>query len=185
MAAPLAKSKDELLARRVKVSEMYLLSSSYLEIARTIGCSINTVALDMRWARENWRTRAADAIEAQKNRELAKIDQVEVEAWKGWQRTIGYYDTVTTKTTSIKVAGGGPEDAGTVEVPGVEETTKREKLAGDPRFLQIITDCIRKRAEILGLDSPKLLSTASGPVYLQFAGISIPPWAPNPLGPKP
>jgi hypothetical protein len=166
---------DQMLERRMRVSERYTHGDTLAQIAADEHVSVVQIHKDMKWCREQWRTRAVGAIEQQKTRELARIDQVEVEAWRAWERSIGYYTTVTTKTTSVKMADREGE---LVELPGVEETRKREKLAGDPRFLERIGDCIRKRADILGLDAPRQISgVAGGPLFVQFAGIPAPPWA--------
>ena len=145
MAAPKAKSPEELLARRTRVSELYIECRSMAEIARQIKVSIETVYRDVCWAREQWRTRAADAIEIHKNRELGRVDHLEVEAWKGWQRSCKYAVTTKEKIGSRTGPQGGD----------FNETSKvKTKQAGDPRFLQVVKDCIASRRAILGLDAP-------------------------------
>lgn len=167
---------DQVLLRRARVSERYCQHGETLAaIARDENVSPQQIHKDLKWCREQWRTQAAAAIEEHRAQELARIDQVEVEAWQAWRRSIGIYITLTTKTTSVMTAGN---DGGPVELPGIEETKKKEKLAGDPRFLEIITDCVRQRREILGLDPPKQLTGAGGgPLVLQFAAVPAPPWA--------
>ena len=175
MASPLGNKPQDILLRRVHVSELYMQGQTMAEIPGQVGVSVAMVYKDVCWAREQWRTRAADAIEKHKERELAKIDAVEVEAWKGWQRTIGYYVTTTVKSTTVKT---GASDGDMVELPGLEETKKKEKLAGDPRFLDIIHRCICKRCDILGLDAPKTLTgPGGGPLSLVFTGVQPPPWS--------
>jgi hypothetical protein len=150
MAAPKTKSKEQRMARVAQVSEMYLQCLSMAEIGRRLGLNASTIYKDICIAREEWRTRYADAIESHKQRELAKLDVVEIEAWRAWQRSIGKYVIETRKSTVI----GETKAEGVDEVPGEEITRKTERLAGDPRFLQIIQGCIESRRKILGLDAP-------------------------------
>lgn len=143
MAAPAAKTKEQLLFRRMRVSELYLECNSMAEIAKIVGVkSIDTVHRDICWAREQWRTRAVEAIEVHKQRELGRIDHLEVEAWKGWERSIGKVKTIKTESGT---GAQGPIDK-------TSETT--EKKAGDPRFLDIVGKCVESRRKILGLDAP-------------------------------
>lgn len=142
MAAPKTKTPEQLLARRQQVSELYLQCRSMAEIGRQLGISATQVYRDICWAREQWRTRAADAIEKHKERELVRIDHLELEAWKAWSRSIGRVKTTKTET------GTGPQGA----IDKISETIERK--AGDPRFLEVVNKCIESRRKILGLDAP-------------------------------
>jgi hypothetical protein len=142
---PAAKSPELLMVRRQQVAELYLQCHSMAAIGRMMSISSQTVYKDICWAREQWRTRAADAIEAHKQRELARIDAVEVEAWRGWQRSC------RPEVSETERSGTRPGDQG----GHFEERSRTRKgQAGDPRFLQIIEGCIESRRKILGLDAP-------------------------------
>jgi len=122
-------------------------------IAQILGCAVGTVYRDICWAREQWRTRAVDAIEKLRQIELGRVDHIEVEAWKAWKRSVGIHEVVTRKT-GMKPGGDGGE---------IDETSeKRERLAGDPRFLDVAGRCVEQRRKILGLDAPTK-SELSGP----------------------
>jgi hypothetical protein len=136
---------------------MYLGGLSMGAIAKQLQLSSQTIYADICLAREQWRTRMADAIDKQKQQELAKVDHIESEAWKAWERSIGNAKTTTKHVETGPVAGGKKY-----------VTEKTEKLNGDPRYLAIIADCVKKRCEILGLDSPKKLTGAEdGPILLK------------------
>lgn len=180
MAAKKTFSREQRLERVARVSEMYLELQSMTQIARQLGLSTTSVYRDICVAREQWRTRAGDAIEEHKKRELAKIDQVELEAWRGWQRTIGVHRIETRKNTTVEATRAlGDGGSITVDIPAEEIVNKREKLAGDPRFLEIITRCIESRRKILGLDAPaQVTGAAGGPVRFVIEGIGGAQWLP-------
>ena len=102
--------------------------------------------------RNEWRTRAADSIEAHKKRELAKIDVIELEAVKGWERSVGIHKVTTTKKTTVK--GDDRALDAPPEIPADEITVKTQPSPGNPRFLDIILKCTEARRRILGLDAP-------------------------------
>lgn len=156
-------------ARRQQVSELYLGGKSQYEIAEILTpefptpsgkpISQQTIAKDLKIIRSEWRSSAVRNFDAAKSMELAKIDQVELEAWQAWQRSIGKSKTVTKHAE----AGGSQESPGKRFI-----TEKVEKLNGDPRFLAVINDCIKRRCDILGLDAPKKLTgDDGGPVSLR------------------
>jgi hypothetical protein len=150
MAAQKTKTAEQRLARIAQIRELYLQCLSMAEIGRQLGLSAATVYRDICSAREQWRTRAADAIEQHKQRELGKIDIIEVEAWRAWKRSIGIAKTVTTKNTTIEA----PDGSNDIELPAEERTVREEDLAGDPRFLEIARKCVEDRRKVLGLDAP-------------------------------
>jgi len=144
---PKTKTPEQLMARRQQVSELYLECNSMAEIGRQLGVSAVTVYKDICWAREQWRTRAADAIEKHKQRELGRIDHVEIEATRAWKRSQRDAVTVTHETGTGTIGGG---ELGNVD----KRKEQRAGQAGDPRFLDVVLKCIDARRKILGLDAP-------------------------------
>lgn len=146
MAANKTKSKEELFQRRKRVSELYLKGHSMAEIAEIIG-NISAVMVyhDICWAREQWRTSCIDSIAQLKQRELGRIDHLEIEAYRGWQRSCKPALIEHEKSGNRPGDQGGPYD---------ERSTERKHQAGDPRFLTIVGSCIESRRKILGLDAP-------------------------------
>lgn len=94
-----------------------------------------------------WQASALRDISQAKADELAKLDELEREAWAAWKRGIGRKQSRTTKT--------GGKEGDTVSV-------KTEVLNGDPRYLAVVDNCIARRCEILGLKAPTKVE-ASGP----------------------
>ena len=90
-----------------------------------------------------WREEALRDISQAKAEELAKLDELEREAWAAWHRGIGRKQVRTTKI-------GGKE--------GGEVSLRTEVLNGDPRYLGIVLDCQQRRAKILGLDAPQKIA---------------------------
>jgi hypothetical protein len=60
----------------------------------------------------------------------------------------------------------------------------REARDGDPRFLSILLDCVRRRSALLGLDAPKRLEVEEG-VRLELVEeiVEVVPPEPPPSGP--
>lgn len=92
---------------------------------------------------KRWQALQLKDIDKMKARELEKINKIESEAWRGWQRSLKNKERVTTGKRT-----------------GDEFMT--EGQAGDPRFLQVVKQCIDKRCEILGLNT----ETKGGDIYV-------------------
>jgi hypothetical protein len=136
---PRNKSEEfALLQRRKQVAEMYLRGQTQWEIARQVGVNQAQVSRDLKVLRREWLGSALQDYDARKAQELAKIDQVEQEAWAAWKRSQEPVEIIKASTD-----GNGKR---------VEKTTKGQ--CGDPRFLQVIADCIRRRGDIVGLKAP-------------------------------
>jgi len=123
---------------------LYLQGKTQRQIAGVIaekfgfGWTQYSVHKDLKALRAEWRSARLSTFEAKVNAELAILDQLEMEAWAGWERSVGTYITESTKNGK----------------DGIEVTTKTEELAGDPRFLDQVQNCVKKRCEILGLNAP-------------------------------
>ncbi|MEN6586117.1 MAG: hypothetical protein ABFE02_08770 [Sulfuricella sp.] len=123
--------------------------------------SVGVIKADLDHLTARWQSEALRDISQAKAEELAKLDELEREAWAAWHRGIGRKQIRTTKTKRGTDATQG--DAPTV--PGLDETEtsiRTESLNGDPRYLGIVLDCQHRRAKMLGLDAPQRLE-ASGP----------------------
>ena len=86
-----------------------------------------------------------------KAQELAKIDEVERQAWVAWERS--QEDAESTKVVE------------TASDKRYEAQTKGQ--AGDPRFLDIVMKCVDRRCKILGVDAPvkqQVTGADGGPV---------------------
>jgi hypothetical protein len=111
-----------------------------------------TIQSDLVHLTEVWKASALRDITQVKADELAKLDELEREAWQAWRRGIGRKQIRTTKTGGV--------DGGSVSL-------KTETLNGDPRFLALVLDCQQRRAKMLGLDEPTpfaLAGPGGGPI---------------------
>ena len=136
-------SPDQLiiLHRQQQVSELRLRGWSQQAIADRLGVAQKTISLDLKTIRRCWQKAAlVDFAQAQAE-ELQKIEQLEREAWAAWE-------------SSRK-----PAQSAVVVGDDAKKTKKTVKNQfGNPRFLQVVHDCIRSRRAILGLDAPRKLA---------------------------
>ena len=123
--------------RRVDVARLYLRGMTVREMGQQLGVHHSTIETDLEAIRAAWRGSRIRDYDAHHEIELRKLDALESEAWKAWERS--KEDAITVK-----------EDA-----KGTQTITKGQ--AGDPRFLETIKGCIIRRSALLGLDAPKKL----------------------------
>ena len=135
MSRPNAQEKLAILERRKNVARRYLRGDLQHEIARVFEVDLRTIERDLHELREEWRkTALADTAEF-KALQLAKLDEVERNAWIGWTKSQENAET-------LRARKRGDES----------ETEKVSKgQAGDPRFLAIVLECVEKRCKILGV----------------------------------
>jgi hypothetical protein len=150
--------------RRKHVMNKYLEGSLMGVIARELGVSISTVSRDITAVRDIWREDMAEEYAILKDRELARLDRVELAAWEGWQRSMR--DEVV-MTERMQPVGTGDEKAAV----GGQVIQTREQ-AGNPAFLSVLHQCISQRCKILGLNAPtKKDITSSGTSVKYIIGV--------------
>ena len=88
---------------------------------------------------------AIEDVLACRQQELAKLDEVEREAWEQWHRSTQDAETRTTSQTK----------------DGPVITDKAEGQSGNPALLDKIIKCSERRAKLLGLDAPEKLAVTS------------------------
>jgi hypothetical protein len=125
-----------ILQRRKQVAELYLQGWSQPAIAHQMEVSQPTICADLKAIRRDWRDSAIRDFDALRDRELQKLDLIEREAWGAWQRS-------QKPAQSAVVTGEGHEQK-------ARKSMKHQY--GDPRFLNLINNCIAQRRAILGLD---------------------------------
>lgn len=151
-----------ILARRKQVADLYLQGLTQAEVGERLLCSQTTVCEDLKHIREEWQTRASETFNEKVMLELAKIDQVEAEAWKAYHRSCG--DAVT-KVKKVEKAlrkakqeqdeqeeGDKPafgEPMGMVPVKTLIEMTRKGQV-GNPSFLSMVLNCVDMRLKVLG-----------------------------------
>lgn len=148
MAGDKKRNEQTKAAHRERIAELRLKEWTVPMIARELGVSDATVTRELRSLTEEWREAAKEDIEAIKARELRKLDRIEAEATKAWERSLLDYNRKVVSEKGGKPAAG--EKAGKDRSATVETGSQN----GDPRFLRIILDCQERRAKILGTDAP-------------------------------
>jgi hypothetical protein len=154
------QDKFRIAERRKTVASLYLRGKFQHEIAKEARVDRGTVSRDLKAVEAEWLKSGVMDLNAAKARELAKNDEVERQAWAGWQRSCK--DAETMEVTGTSQGGKGKPEK-------VKKVTKGQ--AGDPRFLAIIQECGKRRCEILGLDAPKKLEHGGidgGPIPIQL-----------------
>lgn len=142
--------------RRTRVAALRLQGWTQTEIAEELGVSQPLICADIKEIDAEWRESRNSTTQDFKDRELAKIDNREREAWEAYWRSVGTIEKRTTK-------GKGPD---------AEVTVVEEQQAGDPQYLKVIEGCSKDRRALLGLDQPQKISPTD-PTGEREANISI------------
>lgn len=129
---------------RREISRLYLQGMYQTDIAAKLGLSQSTVSRDIQVLIEEWKIERVYDINEAKARELAKVDNLELEYWEAWHRS------QENAEKEIKKAKGAGGKASNQEIQKITEGQ-----TGDPRFLSGIQWCIERRCLILGVDAPK------------------------------
>lgn len=139
MSRPSREEKIAIAERRLHVSRRYSRGESQSEIARAFEVTQQTISNDLQAIQAEWRRESVLITEERKAKEVAKIDELERQAWQGWARSQEAAETTTEETQ------GEGEDARMK----TQRTVKVQ--AGNPSFLEMAHKCIRQRLEISGL----------------------------------
>lgn len=131
---------------RRQIARLYLQGMYQADIADKLGLSQPTVSRDIQVLIDEWRIERVYDINEAKARELAKVDNLELEYWEAWHRSQENAEKEIKKAKGITKGG----KAANQEIQKVSEGQ-----TGDPRFLAGVQWCINKRCEILGVDAPK------------------------------
>ena len=123
-------------------ASMYIRGKSYAEIAKHLGVTTCTIKNDMKRARKAWRNRASRTYARHLHEQLARLDEIEIAAWLGWERSLK--DELQT----------GTEDGETPMGPISKTKVMRRNQSGNASFLKIMIDTVRQRSELLGLLDP-------------------------------
>lgn len=130
------KDSKDAKRRRLRVAQMYLQKRKRAHIALQTGVHPATISADIKKIEEEWRKDTAMALDVLKAKEIATIDEVERQAWRAWFRSIGDHTIETTKSKDDEQK---------------EVTKQTRKLVGSVQYLNVIMDCVEKRAKLLGM----------------------------------
>ena len=141
MPKPDKHRRLEIVRRRQQVAELYVQGWSQSAIAERVGISQATVCDDLKCIRADWRQSAVRDFDQARDKELAKLDRIEREAWAAWERS------------------QKPQQSAVIQGDGAQQPTRKtlKNQNGDPRYLELAMKCIAARRAILGLDAPQKL----------------------------
>jgi len=143
------------------IAELYLKGLAQWDIADQVKVDQSTVSRDLTFIRAQWRKDTLFDFNEAKNRELARIDLLELTNWEAWERSLEEFRSKSIKQRAAKIERQGQEDE--TRITPIESISKAEGRNGDPRFLQGVQWCIERRCKILGIDAPaKLEHTGAG-----------------------
>lgn len=130
------RSTSQVIRDRRRIADLYLQGWLQADIGDEIGIDQSTVSRDLKALQQEWMDATLADLDTIKAKELAKIDKLEREYYRGWVRSL--QDAVT-----VRERASGDE---------VETTTTTKPQAGDNKFLDGIDKCIARRWKVLGLD---------------------------------
>lgn len=163
MASP-KRSKIERQRDKEIIAELYIKGKRQSEIAEIIGVTQQQISFDLKSIQKDWLKNTAILLDEFKVKELAKLDQLEREAWEAWRRSIGKIETKTIIAKGLK-----QNEEGKISSNLIDQNTRVEEKIGDPRFLDIVIRCVEKRCKLLGLDMPtKLAGVDGGPLTINI-----------------
>lgn len=125
---------------RTQVAALYVRGVSFREICAIMGRSISTIDRDLKAIRARWRESQVADFTEHVNKELARIDAVEFEAWNGWMESKGERRT---------------EESAIIDGKQRTRLQRVTEPTGDPRFLAVVSRCIDQRVKLLGLEAPQ------------------------------
>lgn len=137
------RSRSQEESDRRNIARLYLQGRYQADIAEELGISQSTVSRDIEYLIAEWKKERVYDINEAKARELAKIDNLEVEYWEAWQRSKEEYKIKRKKATS------SPD--GTRK----EQEQRIEERVGTKAYLDGVQWCIEMRCKILGIEAPK------------------------------
>ncbi len=143
-----APSTPEELEREI-IALYGFVGSNPAVIARKLGCDEKLARRVITKYRNESKKNNLVEFDELRRREMIKLEWTENEAREAWERS---KEVIRKSTKKMKTGGGKDSES----VAGELEITKsEEEQLGDPRFLQILNECRRQRADALGTDAPK------------------------------
>lgn len=118
------------------IAALYLRGKRQADIAKEIGVDQSQVSYDLKEIHKRWRESTLVSINEAKHRELARIDNLEVEYWNAWARSC----EEKTKTRTEKGTTGASK-----------ASVEKDQMLGNPAYLTGVLSCIEQRCKIFGL----------------------------------
>jgi len=137
------------LARRPDVAQLYIRGETQAAIAQRFAVNQSQISRDLKVIQKEWVKAGNVNIDRAKAAALSKLDEVERQAWLGWERSLKDAEKQKISTGSEEEAKGKKKPKGA----RIEKVT--EGQSGNPRFLEVVIRSIERRCLILGIDAPK------------------------------
>lgn len=134
-------------------ASLYLRGKSQQDIANELSnsrpytISQQQISVDLKAIYARWRQSSLVDFDEKKNKEIAKVDELERTYWQAWEDSRTEKQITSTKRT-------------TGETVKDEASIRKERSVGNPAFLAGVQWCISKRCEILGLNAPTKMEIA-------------------------
>lgn len=125
------------LERVENVAKLWLSGHSLRDIGEIVSKSYAQVRRDLEHARSIWSKSLKENLDFLLNRELARLDTLEAEAWRAWRDS--RRDQTSTSYMKTKSPDGNT----------VQKGKKVSKTAGEAPFMGIILECIKTRLKYI------------------------------------
>ncbi|OWK34334.1 hypothetical protein FRUB_10305 [Fimbriiglobus ruber] len=151
---------------------MYLTGHTQWDIANSpdVGVTQSVISEDLKAIRAEWVKEARTAYGRRVAQEMAKLDRVEAEAWRAWERSQA--DAVTIDVEDVPAVAG--DNAPPLPGTPISRKVKKAGRDGSAEFLRIVGYCVEKRVELVGLlgmaDKVKELSEKLAELTAKRAG---------------
>lgn len=135
---PLDQETVAIAERRAKVFRLYTRGKSIRMIAEdaSLRCSKSTVARDVQHVLQSYQKIVMQDARAHVIREVAKLTEMEAEAWDAWEKSRGEHIERNEEERDGK--------------PGLRKT-KRRLREGDPRYFKLALMCCDRRCRLVGI----------------------------------
>lgn len=124
------------------ISALYLRGKRQVDIAAELGVTQQQISYDLKTIQKRWQQKTVVNINEVKQRELARIDELERTYWEAWERSLDE----RTKTRTERNTTGGEN-----QVSRDKASIEKETLLGIPAYLAGVERCIELRCKILGV----------------------------------
>jgi hypothetical protein len=126
-----------------KIAALYLGERTQAEIAAQLGVSRQQIGYDLKTLQERWLASSLSSFDANKARELVKIDRLERIYLDAWERSCEEKQTTSTARTLGEAGKRG------------KASLRKESRDGNPAFLEGVRWCIAERIKLRGLATTK------------------------------
>lgn len=161
MAAP-KRTAFQREADLERITAYYLKGWRQSAIAAELNLAQSQIAYDLKTIQTRWRTQTAINLDEAKQRELARIDELEREYWQAWESS-------KTERTKARQESGDKKDANGRPIV-TKASMEKEQRDGNPAFLQGVMTCIDRRCKLLGLDAAtrnEISGPSGGPIQTE------------------